>query len=102
MDVQMPGMSGLTATKTIKDLGGKIASIPIIGMTANVFPDDIANCRAAGMSGHLGKPFELDELIRCVAAAIAVDDTSDPCENDTVIPHRVAEADPPYAKEKIA
>ncbi|HVZ05637.1 ATP-binding protein [Hyphomicrobium sp.] len=73
MDVQMPGMSGLAATKNIKRLGGKRASIPIIGMTANIFPDDIANCYAAGMVGHLGKPFEFDELIRCVEAALDVD-----------------------------
>jgi CheY-like chemotaxis protein len=102
MDVQMPGMSGLTATKTIKELGGRIASIPIIGMTANVFADDIANCHAAGMSGHLGKPFELDELIRCAAAALAIGDTSEPREDGTGIPHRTAEADPPFAEEKIA
>jgi len=102
MDVQMPGMSGLTATKTIKELGGRIASIPIIGMTANVFADDIANCHAAGMSGHLGKPFELDELIRCAAAALAIGDTSEPHEDRTGIPHRTAEADPPFAEEKIA
>ena len=86
----------------IKELGGKVASIPIIGMTANVFADDIANCRAAGMSGHLGKPFELDELIRCVAAALAVDVPSEPREDNPVIPHRVTEADPPFAEEKIA
>jgi len=70
MDVQMPGMNGLAATKAIKNLGGKVASIPIIGMTANIFPEDIANCYAAGMIGHLGKPFDFDELISCVGAAL--------------------------------
>lgn len=70
MDVQMPGMSGLAATKIIRGLGGKPASIPIIGMTANIFPEDIATCYAAGMVGHLGKPFEFDELIRCVEAGL--------------------------------
>jgi len=70
MDVQMPGMNGLAATKAIKNLGGKVASIPIIGMTANIFPEDIANCYAAGMIGHLGKPFDFDELISCIGAAL--------------------------------
>jgi CheY-like chemotaxis protein len=102
MDVQMPGMSGLTATKIIKELGGKAASIPIIGMTANVFPDDIAKCRAAGMSAHLGKPFELDELIRCVAAALACDDISEPRGADAIFPSQAPAADLPYATEKIA
>lgn len=102
MDVQMPGMSGLTATKIIKELGGKAASIPIIGMTANVFPDDIAKCRAAGMSAHLGKPFELDELIRCVAAALACDDISEPRGADAIFPTQAPEANLPYATEKIA
>jgi CheY-like chemotaxis protein/nitrogen-specific signal transduction histidine kinase len=70
MDVQMPGMNGLAATKAIRNLGGKGTSVPIIGMTANIFPDDIANCYAAGMVGHLGKPFDFDELISCVDAAL--------------------------------
>jgi CheY-like chemotaxis protein len=79
MDVQMPGMNGFAATKAIKNLGGKVASIPIIGMTANIFPEDIANCYAAGMIGHLGKPFDFDELISCVGAAL---DQARVCESE--------------------
>jgi CheY-like chemotaxis protein len=60
MDVQMPEMDGLEATRRIRKLG---KSLPIIALTANVFKDDIDACLAAGMDDHLGKPFEPDKLI---------------------------------------
>jgi signal transduction histidine kinase/ActR/RegA family two-component response regulator len=68
MDVQMPGMDGLTAARAINLLKPKKDVPPIIGMTANVLPTEIASCYAAGMAAHLGKPFEFDELLRAVAA----------------------------------
>jgi signal transduction histidine kinase/CheY-like chemotaxis protein len=68
MDVQMPGMDGLTAARAINLLKPKKKVPPIIGMTANVLPTEIASCYAAGMAAHLGKPFEFDELLRAVAA----------------------------------
>jgi signal transduction histidine kinase/FixJ family two-component response regulator len=84
MDVQMPGMNGLTATKAIKNLGGKAASVPIIGMTANIFPDDIAKCYAAGMIGHLGKPFDFDDLLSCIGAVLDQTSSSEP-DDETVV-----------------
>ena len=64
MDVQMPSMDGLEATRRIRALGTERArSIPIIAMTANVFKEDIAACEAAGMVDHIGKPIDVDELI---------------------------------------
>jgi signal transduction histidine kinase/FixJ family two-component response regulator len=66
MDIQMPGMNGLAATKALKNLLGPASSLPVVGMTANVLPDEIAHCRAAGMAAHIGKPFELSELIRTI------------------------------------
>ena len=60
MDVLMPEMNGLEATRRIRELGG---TLPIIALTANVFKDDIEECLAAGMDDHLGKPFEIGKVI---------------------------------------
>lgn len=69
MDMQMPGMNGLAATKEIRKLPPNQAQVPIIAMTANVLPNEIASCYAAGMTAHIGKPFEIDELLRTIEAA---------------------------------
>lgn len=58
MDVQMPGMDGMTATRTIRDLKSPAARIPVIAMTANVLPDEVSRFRQAGMDDHVGKPFD--------------------------------------------
>lgn len=68
MDVQMPVMDGLTATREIRALeGARGASTPIIAMTANVLPEQVANCLAAGMDDHLGKPISPAKLLEAVA-----------------------------------
>ncbi|MDR2434172.1 MAG: response regulator [Treponema sp.] len=64
MDIHMPEMNGYEATMAIRALGGEGAQIPIIAMTANVFKEDIDHCLASGMNDHLGKPIELDVLIK--------------------------------------
>jgi signal transduction histidine kinase len=63
MDIQMPTMDGLEATRIIRKHGGRLKEIPIIAMTANVFKDDIEACTAAGMNGHLGKPLDIDKVL---------------------------------------
>ncbi len=65
MDVQMPGMDGLEATRRIREL--QTSRIPIIAFTANVMPDDRDKCLAAGMDDYLSKPLQIDDL----AAALA-------------------------------
>ena len=65
MDVQMPQMDGYDASRTIRALGTrKSADIPIVALTANVFREDIEQCMSAGMNDHLGKPIDLDELMK--------------------------------------
>ncbi|WP_052763683.1 ATP-binding protein [Microvirga massiliensis] len=62
MDIQMPGMDGLTATRRIRELPGPERSLPIIAMTANVLPEQIEEFRKAGMNDHVGKPFDREQL----------------------------------------
>ena len=61
MDIQMPKMSGLEATRHIRALY-PLVKLPIIALTANVFKDDIDKCLKAGMNDHLGKPFDMDKV----------------------------------------
>ncbi|WP_454718644.1 ATP-binding protein [Caulobacter segnis] len=68
MDVQMPVMDGLTATREIRAMeGARGAATPIVAMTANVLPEQIATCLAAGMDDHLGKPINPTKLLETVA-----------------------------------
>ena len=68
MDIMMPVMDGLTATKTIRSLKHPDAeTIPIIAMTANAFAEDMQASLAAGMNAHLTKPIEIDSLIRTIS-----------------------------------
>jgi CheY-like chemotaxis protein len=66
MDVHMPVLDGLKATRAIRALGGAAGAVPILALTADVFPEDVERCRRAGMNGHLPKPMQ-PEL---VAAAL--------------------------------
>ena len=64
MDVQMPIMDGLEATRQIRAFGTTQAKdIPIIAMTANAFSKDIESCIEAGMNGHISKPIDFDEVV---------------------------------------
>ncbi|MCX7165334.1 MAG: response regulator [Rhodocyclales bacterium] len=65
MDVQMPVMNGLDATRAIRQLPG-MEAIPILAMTANAFAEDRDACLAAGMDDHIAKPAAPDELCAAV------------------------------------
>lgn len=58
MDIRMPEMCGLAATRAIRALGGLYGDLPIIAMTANSEEDEAENCAAAGMTGYLPKPID--------------------------------------------
>lgn len=63
MDIQMPVMDGLTATRAIRsDLNLDSDTLPLIAMTAHVMATDVEKSLAAGMNGHLGKPINPNEL----------------------------------------
>ena len=65
MDVQMPEMNGLDATRAIRRLDNPwAASIPIVAMTADAFSENITECLDAGMNGHIAKPVDIKLVIR--------------------------------------
>ncbi|MFI4933010.1 MAG: ATP-binding protein [Caulobacterales bacterium] len=69
MDVQMPVMDGLAATRRIRALDDPcVSGLPIIAMTANVLPDQIQRCLDAGMNGHLGKPINPGRLLETLTS----------------------------------
>ena len=68
MDIMMPVMDGLTATKTIRAMDREDAkTIPIIAMTANAFKEDAQRCLEVGMNAHLAKPLNIEEVISTIA-----------------------------------
>jgi CheY-like chemotaxis protein/HPt (histidine-containing phosphotransfer) domain-containing protein len=70
MDVHMPEMDGLAATKAIRALNGRESRLPIVALTANAFAKDMEECAAAGMNAHVGKPFRTDELLVALGDAL--------------------------------
>lgn len=70
MDIQMPVMDGLTATRMIRRMPEPLRSLPIVAMTANVLPSYRDDARAAGMNGFVEKPIRTDVLVEAVVRAI--------------------------------
>ncbi|MEG9527881.1 MAG: ATP-binding protein, partial [Hyphomicrobiales bacterium] len=67
MDVQMPLVDGLTATRRIRALAPPACDIPIVAMTANVLPAQLEELREAGMDDHVGKPFRRADLFATIS-----------------------------------
>lgn len=68
MDVMMPKLNGLEATRAIRNLNRPDAKeIPIIAMTANAFDEDSRACLEAGMNAHLPKPFQIEDVVNTLA-----------------------------------
>ena len=71
MDIMMPVMDGLEATRQIRTLNRMdTKEIPIIAMTANAFQDDVRDCIDAGMNGHIAKPIQVDKLLSMLKEVI--------------------------------
>ena len=71
MDIKMPRMDGLAATRAIRKLKGPAGRAPIIALTANADPDDVREYLAAGMVGVVEKPIKPDRLLEALDAALA-------------------------------
>jgi CheY-like chemotaxis protein len=66
MDIQMPVLDGVAATRQIRALAHPASAVPIIAMTASSLPHQVSAYFGAGMNGHVGKPFKRDELVAAV------------------------------------
>jgi len=97
MDVNMPVMNGLAATRAIRALGGDNARAPIIACTANAFGEDVEACRAAGMDDFLVKPFSATRL-----AGVVLRNLGSERGPDAVPPTAVAAAPPPPDLDRAA
>ena len=70
MDVQMPGVNGLEATRCIRKLSNARAQVPIVGLTAQAFTEQVEECLRSGMDIHLAKPFTPASLAEVVERAV--------------------------------
>jgi CheY-like chemotaxis protein len=91
MDVRMPGMDGLEATRRLRALPGPEARLPVIAVTASALPEEIAECRAAGMDTHVAKPVDRAMLLDLLARITALPEAL-PAEPEP----------PPVAPEAVA
>ncbi|WP_421854228.1 CHASE domain-containing protein [Marinomonas sp.] len=81
MDMQMPDVDGLEATKQIRK-DARFAKLPIIAMTANVSETDRQACFNAGMNDHIGKPLDIDQMVACILKYTVLESAND---SDSVI-----------------
>jgi two-component system, sensor histidine kinase and response regulator len=103
MDLQMPVMDGMTATRKIREWE-TTGHIPIIALTANAMTGDRELCEAAGMDGYLTKPIEVERLRNVLAkfglAKDGPDTTKPPVDLGEF--QRITEGDPAFAQELVA
>ena len=72
LDIMMPRMNGLDASRTIREMKRRDARrVPIIAMSANAFVEDIINSRLAGMNVHLAKPLDAEKMIIALKQCMA-------------------------------
>jgi CheY-like chemotaxis protein len=74
MDMRMPEMDGLQATRAIRASCGLSRGVPIIAMTANAFTEDVQACRDAGMNDFVAKQVSKQMFIEAILRAVAHDD----------------------------
>jgi CheY-like chemotaxis protein len=72
MDIQMPDLDGMSATRRIRALHSKACHVPIIAVTANAMVEDRAACVEAGMDDHVFKPVDAQDLDRAIARVLSL------------------------------
>ena len=77
MDIKMPVMDGVAATRAIRGLGGPASLVPIIALTANAEPEDAEGYLAAGMNGVVEKPMKPEHLLAALQAALGEVDAAE-------------------------
>lgn len=82
MDMQMPDVDGLEATRRLRALGYSADRLPIIALTANAYADDIKACHVAGMQDHLAKPVRVRDLTEVLTRFVRADDQAAPALGD--------------------
>jgi len=94
MDVQMPVMDGLEATRRIRALPGPVSRIPILALTAGVMQVEVERCLKAGMNAHLAKPLEKAKLLAAIGRWVRIAHPDDPLpdegEDDALRPQLIA------------
>jgi CheY-like chemotaxis protein len=70
MDLHMPGMDGLTATRRIRGLEGRAGQVPVLALTADASTDRTQACLDAGMNGVVTKPIDITELVDAIVAVV--------------------------------
>jgi CheY-like chemotaxis protein/HPt (histidine-containing phosphotransfer) domain-containing protein len=91
MDVMMPEMDGIAATRAIRRLGGEAGRIPIIGLTANAMADERERCLEAGMTHFESKPISADRLSAAIVRVLQA-------ARDAQAPARGPAPEPPAAE----
>ena len=73
MDIKMPGMDGVEATRRIRSGGGLASRVPILAVTANADPADAVFYRSCGVNGVVEKPIRPEKLIAAMSAVLQID-----------------------------
>jgi two-component system sensor histidine kinase/response regulator len=89
MDMQMPVLDGLQATRQIRALAGEAGSPPIVAMTANAMQSAWEACRDAGMDGYVTKPIELEAFLTMVATFAPMNESSLDEDNESLFTQRL-------------
>ena len=99
MDVRMPEMDGLQATRVIRARGGRLQTVPIIAFTANAFAEDVEACRQAGMNDLVVKPVRkkvmVEAILRVLSSHTTAADTDPAVVAPPLVPAEIPSTDAP-------
>jgi signal transduction histidine kinase/DNA-binding response OmpR family regulator len=99
MDIRMPEMDGLQATRTIRARGGRLQTVPIIAFTANAFAEDVEACHEAGMNDLVVKPVRkkvmVEAILRVLSSHTTAADTDPAVVAPPLVPAKIPSTDAP-------